>query len=121
MSRCRKFGIATAPILLSVEKGKITAVDWDGPGLPEIDLFVKPLHGQNGKNATRWDYLGAGKYQRNDGKHATADEFLESLRQTSQRSALLVQPRLMNHREIADLGNGTLATIRVMSCRNERR
>ncbi|MEO6562265.1 MAG: sugar-transfer associated ATP-grasp domain-containing protein, partial [Nitrosospira sp.] len=25
-----------------------------------------------------------------------------------------------NHREIADLGNGTLATVRVMSCRNEK-
>ena len=39
---------------------------------------------------------------------------------SSQRRALLVQPRLVNHREIADLGNGTLATIRVMSCRNEQ-
>ncbi len=79
MSRCREFGIATAPALLSVAKGKITALDWSEPGLPEIDLFVKPLHGQNGKNATRWDYLGSGQYQRNDGKHATANEVLEEL------------------------------------------
>ena len=120
MSRCREFDIATAPALLSVAKGKITAIDWNGPGLPEIDLFVKPLHGQNGKNATRWDYLGSGQYRRNDGKNATANEVLECLRQASQRRAFLVQPRLVNHREIADLGNGTLATIRVMSCRNER-
>ena len=122
MSRCRKFGIATAPILLSVAKGEITAFDWSGPGLPEIDLFVKPLKGQNGKNTTRWDYLGSGQYRRNDGKRATMDELLEDLRQASQRRAFLVQPRLVNHREIADLGNsnGTLATIRVMSCRNEQ-
>jgi hypothetical protein len=120
MSRCREFDIATAPALLSVAKGKITAIDWNGPGLPEIDLFVKPLHGQNGKNATRWDYLGSGQYRRNDGKNATANEVLECLRQASQRRAFLVQPRLVNHREIADLGNGILATIRVMSCRNER-
>ncbi|HEY6043644.1 MAG TPA: sugar-transfer associated ATP-grasp domain-containing protein, partial [Nitrosospira sp.] len=120
MSRCREFGIATAPALLTINKGKITALDWSGPGLPEIDLFVKPLRGQNGRNAIRWDYMGAGKYRRNDGKHAGASEVLESLCQTSQRNALLVQPRLMNHREIADLGNGTLATIRVMSCRNEQ-
>ncbi|SEK39531.1 Sugar-transfer associated ATP-grasp [Nitrosovibrio tenuis] len=120
MSRCRKFGIATAPALLSVAKGEVKALDWSGPGLPEIDLFVKPLHGQNGKNATRWDYLGSGQYRRNDGKRATADEVLEDLRQASQRRAFLVQPRLVNHREIADLGNGTLATIRVMSCRDEQ-
>jgi hypothetical protein len=120
MSRCRELGIATAPALLTINKGKITALDWSEPGLPELDLFVKPLLGQNGRNAIRWDYLGAGKYRRNDGKHAAAGEVLESLCQTSQRMALLVQPRLMNHSEIADLGNGTLATIRVMSCRNEQ-
>jgi hypothetical protein len=119
MSRCRKFGITVAPALLSVARGEITALDWSGPGLPEIDLFVKPLHGQNGKNVTRWDYLGSGQYRRNDGKHAAANEVLEGLLQASQRRAFLVQPRLVNHSEIADLGNGTLATIRVMSCRNE--
>jgi hypothetical protein len=120
LSRCRKFGIATAPILLSVAKGKITAVDWNETGLPEIDLFVKPLRGQNGKNTMRWHYLGSGQYRRNDGEQATANQVLEGLCQASQRRAFLVQPRLVNHREIADLGNGTLPTIRVMSCRNER-
>ncbi|MDE2366035.1 MAG: hypothetical protein KGM95_03785 [Betaproteobacteria bacterium] len=120
MSRCREFGIAIAPILLCVAKGEITALDWSGPGLPETDLFVKPLRGQNGKNTVRWEYLGSGRYRRNDGKHATTEELLEDLRQTSRHRTLLVQPRLMNHSEITDLGNGTLATIRVMSCRNEQ-
>jgi len=120
MARCRKFGIKTAPVLLNVSKGEITAVDWSGSGLPEIDLFVKPLNGQGGKNTTRWDYAGSGQYRRNDGKRATPDELLEDLRQASQRRAFLVQPRLVNHREITDLANGTLATVRVMSCRNEQ-
>ena len=120
MSRCRKFGIATAPILLRVTNGEIIPVDWNKPGLPETDLFVKPLNGQGGRNITRWDYLGSGEYRRNDGKLAVPDQVLEDLRQASQRRAFLVQPRLVNHREIADLGNGTLATVRVMSCRNEQ-
>ena len=34
---------------------------------------------------------------------AVRDEVLEDLRQASQRRAFLVQPRLVNHREIADL------------------
>ena len=120
MARCREFGIKTAPILLSVEKGEVTAVDWNGPGLPEIDLFVKPLYGQGGKNATRWDYLGSGKFRRNDGEIATEDQVLEGLRKASWQNIFLVQPRLVNHHEIADLANGTLATVRVMSCRNEQ-
>ncbi|MEO8992105.1 MAG: sugar-transfer associated ATP-grasp domain-containing protein [Nitrosospira sp.] len=120
MARCREFGIKTAPVLLSVEKGEVTAVDWNGPGLPEIDLFVKPLYGQGGKNATRWDYLGSGKFRSNDGEVATEDQVLEGLREASWQNAFLVQPRLVNHHEIADLANGTLATVRVMSCRNEQ-
>lgn len=120
MSRCRKFGIATAPIFLRAANGKIIPADWSGPGLPEVDLFVKPLNGQGGRNITRWDYLGSGQYRRNDGKLATPEEVLEDLRQASERRVFLVQPRLVNHREIADLGNGTLATVRVMSCRNEQ-
>jgi hypothetical protein len=120
LSRCRKFSITTAPVFLIVSKGKIKSIDWLDSGLPETDLFVKPLQGENGRNAARWDYLGSGQYRRNDGKHATAEEVLESLCKASWRRSFLVQPRLITHREIADLANGTLATVRVMSCRNER-
>jgi len=120
LSRCRKFSITTAPVFLIVSQGEIKAIDWSGAGLPKTDLFVKPLQGENGRNAMRWDYLGSGQYRRNDGKHATAEEVLESLCRASWRRSFLVQPRLINHREVADLANGTLATVRVMSCRNER-
>ena len=119
-ARCRKFNIAIAPVLLSVDKGEVTVVDWRGPGLPEVDLFVKAVRGRGGNNATRWSYLGSGRYQRNDGEVATGDQLLERLREASWRRAFLIQPRLVNHREITDLANGTLATVRVMSCRNER-
>ena len=55
-ARCRKFNIAIAPVLLSVDKGEVTVVDWRGPGLPEVDLFVKAVRGRGGNNATRWSY-----------------------------------------------------------------
>jgi hypothetical protein len=45
---------------------------------------------------------------------------LENLCKASWHRPFLVQPRLISHREIVDLANGTLATVRVMSCRNER-
>jgi hypothetical protein len=107
-------------VFLIVSKGEIKAIDWSGSLLPKTNLFVKPLQGENGRNAVRWDYLGSGQYRRNDGKHATAQEVLEGLCKASWRRSFLVQPRLINHSEIADLANGTLATVRVMSCRNER-
>jgi hypothetical protein len=120
MARCREYGIMTAPVLLNVTNGTATAVDWSGPDLPEIDLFVKPLNGRGGRNATRWEYIGSGQFRRNDGEIVTGKQILERLRFASRHGAFLVQPRLVNHKEITDLANGTLATVRVMSCRNER-
>ncbi|HEX8873213.1 MAG TPA: sugar-transfer associated ATP-grasp domain-containing protein [Nitrosospira sp.] len=119
-ARCREYGVATAPVLLNVANEKITMVDCSTPELPERDLFIKPLHGQGGKNATRWDYLGSGQFRRNDGEIATGNQVLERLRHASRHGAFLVQPRLVSHSEIADLANGVLSTVRIMTCRNER-
>ncbi|SDY69910.1 Sugar-transfer associated ATP-grasp [Nitrosomonas sp. Nm33] len=118
-ARCSDHGIATTPILWIFEKGQIRKIDWQDEKLPEIDLFVKPLAGQGGGGTSRWDYVGSGQFRYNDGKIVTGDQLIEHLRQASERKTYLVQPRLINHREITDLANGTLATIRVMSCRNE--
>jgi len=124
--RCREHGIATAPVFFYIAQEKITAVDWGSsepsalPELPECDLFIKPVHGQGGKKATRWEYIGSGNFRRNDGGVATGSEVLERLRHASRHGAFLVQPRLASHHEIADLANGTLSTVRVMTCRNEK-
>ncbi len=118
-ARCSDNGIATTPIFWIFEKGQNRKVDWQDEKLPEIDLFVKPLAGQGGGGTSRWDYLGSGQFRCSDGKVATGDQLIEHLRKASEHKTYLVQPRLINHREITDLANGTLATIRVMSCRNE--
>lgn len=98
---------------------KVAAVDWNGSELPETDLFVKPSHGRDDRNATRWIYLGSGKYRRNDGEILSGTQLLERLRLESRQKAFLIQPRLLNHEDIADLANGTLAAVRVMNCRND--
>ncbi|MEO8326989.1 MAG: sugar-transfer associated ATP-grasp domain-containing protein [Nitrospirota bacterium] len=120
MAHCHSCGVPTVPVLLIVRKGRITPVDWSETGLPAIDLFVKPIKGQGGQHTMRWDYLGSGQYRGNGGKIVSGDQLLELLVQASQCRDYLVQPRLINHQEITDLANGTLATVRVMSCRNEQ-
>lgn len=116
---CSDNGIATTPIFWIFEKAQIRKVDWQDEKLPEIDLFVKPLAGQGGGGTSRWDYLGSGQFRCSNGMVATGDQLIEHLRKASEHKAYLVQPRLINHREITDLANSTLATVRVMSCRNE--
>ncbi len=120
MAHCHACGVATVPVLLIVRKGRITPIDWSEAGLPEIDLFVKPIKGQGGQHTMRWDYLGSGQFRGNCGKIVSGDQLLELLCQASKCRDYLVQPRLINHQEITDLANGTLATVRVMSCRNEQ-
>jgi hypothetical protein len=118
--RCREFGVTTAPVLLNISDERVAVVDCALPELPERDLFVKPLHGNGGSKATRWNYLGSGRFKRNNGETLTREELLDRLRHASRHRAFLVQPLLVNHKDIIDLANGTLATVRVMTCRNEQ-
>ncbi|PSJ16640.1 sugar-transfer associated ATP-grasp domain-containing protein [Nitrosomonas supralitoralis] len=119
MAHCHKYDVATASILWIVKEEQIIPVDWKKSDFPDFDLFVKPLNGQGGKGAMRWDYMGSGKFVCSDGRSAMGSQVLELLRQDSKHTAYIVQPRLINHSDLTDLAYDTLATIRVMSCRNE--
>lgn len=119
MAHCRKNGVTAAPILWIIKNKEIIPVDWDKSGFPEFDLFIKPLNGQGGRGTIRWDYLEDGQFLCNDGSRANGSQVLEILRQNSEHTAYIVQPRLINHPKIVDLACGALATVRVMSCRNE--
>ena len=120
MARCHACGVAAAPVFVIVSKGRITPIEWRETGLPETSLFVKPIKGQGGKHTMCWEYLGAGQFRGNAGKIVSGSQLLDLLRQVSQCRDYLVQPRLINHHDIDDLANGTLSTVRVMSCRNEQ-
>ncbi|UJP02108.1 MAG: hypothetical protein LZF85_09995 [Nitrosomonas sp.] len=119
MAHCRKQGVTAAPIFWIVKGGEVIPVDHDGSGLPACDLFVKPLNGQGGRGTIRWDYMESGQYLCSDGSFVSGDQVIALLRKNSKHTAYIVQPRLINHPGIADLACGTLATVRVMSCRNE--
>ncbi len=118
--RCNDKGIATTPIFWNFKKGQIRKIDWQDEKLPEWDLFIKPLAGQGGGGTSRWDYLGSGRqYRGGDGMVAAGEQLIKYLRTASEHKTYLVQSLFINHREITNLADDTLATIRVMSCRNE--
>ncbi len=120
--RCQEFGIPAVPTLLVFEKGKIAFSDGARLSLPKSDLFVKYLRGTGGKGALRWDYSESKGYIGPDGIVQSENQFIEHLTSLSLLSerGFLVQPRVRNHPAIADLSNGALATVRIMTCRNER-
>lgn len=123
---CRAHGLAAAPVLFLFEPDRIVR---DGTGdpidaaevrLPATDLFIKPKRGTGGEGATRWAYIGEGRYRGIDGTVLNEAELIAHLQAVARQRALLVEPRIVNHPEIADLSTGALTTVRIVTCRNEQ-
>jgi hypothetical protein len=82
------------------------------------DLFVKPVFGRGGRGAERWDFLD-GRYRSARGEELGIDDLLARLAERSRDMPLLIQRRLINHRDLEPLNNGALSTVRVLTCLNE--
>jgi hypothetical protein len=121
---CRDRGIPTAPVLLVADRGgfppEVQPKDAGEPRLPEADVFVKPMSGRGGSGAQRFSFDPDGRYRDGRGAVLGHAELLAHIRRLSLTRPCLVQPRLVNHPELADLANGALSTVRVLTIENER-
>jgi len=116
---CLSHGVRAAAAEMTLRRGAIVA-DRTGVGrLPAHDLFIKPIKGKGGRGAERWDHLPDGRYRDPAGEELDEAMLRARLLERSREVALLVQRRLKNHSAIADLCNDALATVRVVSCRDE--
>jgi hypothetical protein len=120
---CREHGIPTAPVLLTIEAGEtrpeLSQLDNSAPRLPDVDLFVKPTGGRGGLGAQRWNCEAPGCYRNAEGTVRTTAELLAYVRDQSELGRCIVQPRMVNHPAIAELSNGALSTVRLMTIENE--
>jgi hypothetical protein len=115
--RCRDHQVRTIPILAAAAEGKATV--YETGGLARRDLFAKPVCGRGGRGAERWDYDGD-RYCSPSGETLAESQFLDRLAAQSASTPRLVQPRLTNCEALADINNGALSTIRVVSCLDEQ-
>jgi hypothetical protein len=115
-AECAAAGLRAAPVLAHFERGK--AIRSDAAPLPPIDLFVKPVEGKGGRGAERWRHEN-GRWHRGA---LACDEpaLLGHLAERSRRGALLLQPRLINHPDFADINLGALSTFRVVTALDEQ-
>lgn len=111
-----KRGLQVAPIVAALNKG---AVIGTFDGLPAKDLFVKPTRGRGGSGAELWSYVD-GRYRRRDGMSLDADGLMARFIALSKREPYLIQERLVNTPELADLAQGALATVRMVTAINEQ-
>ena len=114
---CGKHGLPAPPLVMVLRDGDVVGGE---RRLPEADLFVKPVKARGGIGAERWAFVGARRYRSSDGRECTEAELLELLGERSREKAQLVQRRLCNHPDLADLGAGALSTARVMTVLNEK-
>jgi hypothetical protein len=84
------------------------------------DLFVKPVNGKGGRGAERWDYLGSGRHRSPEGQDVDTIGMLIAIAAHAWTGPRLIQPRLRNHADLLPLCNDALATVRALTCLDEK-
>ena len=112
--RCQEQGLATVPTLLICEHATRSLLA--SRNTLDRDLFCKPVRGRGARGALLFQRVAHERYQTPDGTEVALDTLLERLRVIGDTVPMLVQPRLINHSEIADLAEQSLLTIRVLTC-----
>jgi hypothetical protein len=117
---CHAHAVRAVPVLMHFSHGERQPLAGGVSVLPEADLFVKPRSGSGGHRMERWDAIGGSRYRDAGGQILTRDELMARLARRSLRDDYLVQPRLANHPALDDIANGALATVRLLTCRDEQ-
>jgi len=116
---CRRHNITASTVIAVVAP---TELRWRVPGLaalPPADLFIKPKNGRGGRGAEKWSYA-AGTFRDGHGRNFTPTELADYLMRKSRFEKRVIQYCLVNHAALADLNLGSVATVRVLTVRNER-
>jgi hypothetical protein len=114
---CRVHDLPAVPVIAAFKHRRRIAGDGD---LPATDVFIKRVFGKGGARAERWNWIGGGRYRSTRGAECDAAALLEHATALSQREAYILQPAVTNHPDLADLTVGALATVRILTCRDER-
>ena len=116
--RCESAGLAVASTWLTCDAD---GVHWqiDRSAL-QGDLFCKPRAGRGARGVLVFHRIGNERYRALDGQELDLDELIARLERIGRRVPMIIQPRLLNHPEIADLADQSLIAIRVLTCLDAR-
>jgi len=115
---CRERGIRASAVIATVGGKAISFHDPEMTELPRRDLFVKIKLGRGGRGAEKWSFAD-GRYRDAAGGSLAPAEFGDYLMRRSAYEKRVVEYHLANHRDLADLNLGALATLRILTVRNE--
>ncbi|HEY1110650.1 MAG TPA: nucleotidyltransferase family protein [Opitutaceae bacterium] len=112
---CARHGLPTPPVLAHFHGGQAELLA--EPAALERDLFFKLRRGSQARGTARWTYDPAPRTYRHwsrGTKHAREALLILYARLSSRRD-YIAQPRLHDHPDLADLGNGSLSTVRMVT------
>ena len=115
--KAKKAGLPLAPTFCSIKNEKVKLYE----EIPKEDLFVKALNGKGGRGAEAWFYLqDEDRYQKmGETKSYEISEVLEAYRVQSKKSPVIIQGKLRNHPDVADISCDAVSTCRVVTLINE--
>jgi hypothetical protein len=116
---CRARGLRAGTVIAVVGPRHVGFTDPAMTALPPRDLFVKIKLGRGGRGAERWSYAD-GNYRDGAGRSLTADQLVEHLKRRAKLEKRVIEYCLTNHAGLIDLTTGALATVRVLTVRDER-
>ncbi|NJO33193.1 MAG: hypothetical protein HC869_08635 [Rhodospirillales bacterium] len=117
---CQALGISTIPTFLVIREDGTSwrHLPFEGV-LPRRDLFLKPMRGRGGRGCERWQWLGDGRYQSQDGDLLSDTELLAHIQKAARSHAMMVQEAMKPHAELCDLSLTVLTSCRMMTVKNE--
>lgn len=113
---CRREGLPVPPTLLEGSDSRGDAT-WNVPrDQLDRDLFCKLRSGRGAQGVLVFLRIAPGRYRDPEGEEIDLDTVLVWLQAASRTAPVIVQPRLRNHPELADLADQSLVTVRVLTC-----
>jgi hypothetical protein len=113
-------GLRVAPVFAAFRAGLRVGNVGDGSLPEDRDLFVKKIEGRGGIGAELWLAQPHGRYRNTKGEETTAEDLVSRVLGYSKQADYLIQARLVNHPELADLTPGALSTVRLLTILNEQ-
>lgn len=116
---CRREGLPVPPTLLEGGGGSGSGDDaWRQAPRDSFDrdLFCKLRSGRGARGALMFRRVAFERYLAPEGDEIDLDTLMSRLAALGRSAPLIVQPRLRNHAELADLADLSLVTVRVLTC-----
>ena len=116
---CKEIGVPTPPLIATARDGVVTFEE-GGAALGGEDLFVKPVISKGSTGTEIFRCIGPGRYRDPADREIDLAEVTRRVAARSKGKAktktLMVQRRLTNHPDLADLADQSLIAIRVITC-----